>query len=57
MATFRAKIRWGRPRKRENKKKIVPKRFYHTRNRKFNKKSKKIEKIKKTALWLLFKQK
>ena len=57
MASFRAKIRWGRPRKRENKKKIVPMSFYHTRNRKFKKKSKKIEKIKKTALWLLFKQK
>ena len=58
MASFQAKIGWERQRMRENKKKIVPMSSYQTRNRKFKKiKNKKIEKIKKTPLWLLFKQK
>ena len=55
MASLQAKISWERPRKRENKKKIVLMSSYKTRNRKF--KSKKIEKTKKTPLWHLFKPK
>ena len=47
MASFRAKIRWGSPRKRKNKKKIVPMSSYPTSNREFQKNSKKSEKIKK----------
>ena len=47
MASFRAKICWGRLRKRENKKKkIVAMSSYPTRNSKFPKNSKKIQKIK-----------
>ena len=54
MASFQAKICWGRPRKREKKtkkkeqkKKIIPMSSYPTRHRKFEKNSKKIQKIKK----------
>ena len=43
MASFQAKIGWKRPRKRENKNS----RSYTTRNRKFQKNCKKIQKIKK----------
>ena len=45
MGSFRAKICRGRPRKGE--KKIVPMSSYPTRNRKFQKNSKKIQKTKK----------
>ena len=45
MGYFRAKICWGRPRKGE--KKIVPMSSYPTCNRKFQKNSKKFQKIKK----------
>ena len=48
MALFKAKIDWKRLRKRENKKyRFVSFRPYPTRNRKFYKNSKKIEKMKK----------
>ena len=48
MASFQAKIGWKRQRKRENKNcRFVPFRSYPTRNRKFQKNSNKIEKIKK----------
>ena len=56
MASFQPKISWGRLRKCK-KKKIVQMSSYPTRNRKFQKNSKKIHKIKKTPLWLLFKLK
>ena len=46
MASFQAKIGWKRIRKREIKN-IVSFRPYPTRNRKFQKNSKKIQKIKK----------
>ena len=46
MASFQAKIGLKRPRYRENKI-IVPFHSYPTRNRKFQKNSKKIQKIKK----------
>ena len=46
MASFQAKIGWKRQRKRQ-KKIIVPFRSYPTRNRKFQKNSKKILKIRK----------
>ena len=46
MASFQAKIGWKRPRKRK-KKFIGPFRSSATRNRKFQKNSKKIKKIKK----------
>ena len=46
MASFQAKIGLKRPRYRENKI-IVPFHSYPTRNRKFQKNSKKIKKIKK----------
>ena len=45
MASFQPKISWERPIKRK-KKKIVPMSSYPTRNRKFQKNSKKIQKIK-----------
>ena len=45
MASFQAKIGWNRPRKRENKI-IIPFRSYPKRNRKFQKNSRKIRKIK-----------
>ena len=48
MASFKAKIGWKRQRKRENKV-IVPFRTNITRNRKFQKNSKKIQKIKNTT--------
>ena len=44
MASFQAKIRWERLRKREKKKKIVPISSYSTRNREFQKNSKNIQK-------------
>ena len=48
MATFQAKIGWKTQRKRENKNfHSVPSRFYPTRNRKFQKNRKKIQKVKK----------
>ena len=48
MDTFQAKIGWNSPRKRENKNyRSVPFRSNPTRNRKFQKNSKKIQKIKK----------
>ena len=46
MASFQPKISWERPIKRK-KKKIVPMSSYPTRNRKFQKNSKKIQKFKK----------
>ena len=46
MASFQAKIGWKMP-ERENIKSIIPFRFYPTRNRKFQKNSKKIQKFKK----------
>ena len=57
MASCRAKIRWERPRKGENKKKIVLMSSYLNCNREFQKNSKKFQKIKKTPLRLLFKPK
>ena len=45
MTSFHTKTGWGRPRKRE--KKNVPISSYPTRNREFQKNSKKIQKIKK----------
>ena len=48
MDSFKAKIGWNSPRKRENKNyRSVPFRSNPTRNRKFQKNSKKIQKIKK----------
>ena len=47
MASFQAKRGWERPRKREKKKIIVPMSSYPTQNRKFQKNSKKIQKIRK----------
>ena len=48
MASFQAKMSWEMLRKRENKKKkIVPTSSYSTRKRKFQKTSKKIQKIRK----------
>ena len=47
MASFQAKRGWKRPRKRKNKKyRSVPFRSYPSRNRKFQKNCKKIEKTK-----------
>ena len=46
MASFQVKIGWEWPRKREMKR-IVPMSSYKTRNRKFQKNSKKIQKFKK----------
>ena len=47
MASFQAKIGWRTQRKRENKNcRFVLFRFYPTRNRKFQKNSNKIQKIK-----------
>ena len=61
MASFPVKISGGRPRKRENKKKIVHMSSYKTRNRKLKKKiAKKLTKFKKekkTLLRHLFKPK
>ena len=47
MVSFQAKIGWKLPRMKEKKKKIFPMSFYLTRNRKFQKNSKKIQKNKK----------
>ena len=48
MALFQAKVGWKRLGKRENRKyRSVPFHSYPTRNRKFKKSSKKIQKIKK----------
>ena len=47
LATFQAKISREWPRKREKKKKIIPRSSFPTRNRKFQKSSKKIQKIRK----------
>ena len=50
MASLQAKISWEKQRKRENKnknKKIVPTSSYLTRNRKYEKNNKKIQKIRK----------
>ena len=47
MASFQAKISWERPRKSENKKKIVPMSSYLSQNREFQKNSQKIKKIEK----------
>ena len=48
MASFQAKIDWGRQRKRENKNcRSIPFRSYTTHNRKFQKNSNKIQQIKK----------
>ena len=58
MASFKAEIGWKRPRKRENKNyRSVPLCSYPTRNRKFQKNSKKIQKIKKKPLWFHFNRK
>ena len=58
MDSFQAKIGWNSPRKRENKNyRSVPFRSNPTRNRKFQKNSKKIQKIKKIPLWIHFKPK
>ena len=46
MASVQAKIDWKKPRKRENKKKIVLMSSYPPQNREFPKNSKKIQKIK-----------
>ena len=48
MASFQSKIGWKMPRRRKNKNcRSVPFRSYTTRNGKFQKNSKKIEKVKK----------
>ena len=58
MASFQAKIGWKRPRNGENKNcRFVPFRSNSMRNRKFQKKSQKIQKIKKLPLWHHFKPK
>ena len=46
MASFQAKVGCERPRKKENKK-IIPMGSHQTRNRKFQKNYKKIQKIRK----------
>ena len=51
MVSFQAKIDWGRPRKGDNKNY----RSVQTRNIKFQKNSRTIQKIKKIPLWLHFK--
>ena len=50
MASFHAKIGWERPRKIENKKKIVPMSSYPTWNREFQKIAKKFKKLKNTIM-------
>ena len=57
MASFQAKIDWGRQRKRENKNcRSVPFRSYTTPNRKLQKNSKKIRKIEKDHYGLISSQ-
>ena len=57
MASFQGKIGWKRPRKGENKNyHSVPFRSYTTRNRKFEKNGKKIQKIKKYHYGFISKQ-
>ena len=57
MASFQAKIGWKMPRKRKNKNyRSVPFRSYTTRNRKFQKNSKNIQKIKKYLYGFLSRQ-
>ena len=46
MASFQAKISWERPKRRKKKKKVLMT-SYPTRNRKFQKKNKKIQNFKK----------
>ena len=54
MASFQAKIHRGRQRKRENKNcRSIPFRSHTTRNRKFQKNSNKIQKIKKDHCGLI----
>ena len=51
MASFQDKIGWKTQKNRENKNcHSVPFRSYHTRNRKFQKNSKRIQKIKNTTM-------
>ena len=51
MASFQGKIGWKKPRKRKNKNyRSVPFRSYTTRNRKFQKNSKKIKNFKNTIM-------
>ena len=55
MASFQVIIGWKRPRKSENKNyRSVPFRSYPTRNRKFQKNSRKIQKFKKNTLMASF---
>ena len=57
MASFQAKIGWKRQRKRKSKNySSVPFRSYTTRNRKFQKNSKKIQKVKKYLYGLISSQ-
>ena len=57
MAPFQAKIGWKMPRKKENKNyRSVPFRYYPTRNRKFQKNSKKISKTKKQCFGFISSQ-
>ena len=57
MASFQGKIDWKRSRKGENKNyRSVPFRSYTTRNRKFEKNGKKIQKIKKYQYGFISKQ-
>ena len=57
MVSFPGKIGWKRPRKGENKNyRSVPFRSYTTRNRKFEKNGKKIQKIKKYHYGFISKQ-
>ena len=57
MASFQEKIGWKRLRKEENKNyRSVPFRSYTTRNRKFEKNGKKIQKIKKYHYGFISKQ-
>ena len=58
MYSFQAKIGWKKMRKGKNKNyHSVPFRSFPTRNRKFQKNSKKVQRIKKIPLWLHFKPK
>ena len=58
MASFQAKIGWKTQRKRENKNcRFVLFRSYPTRNRKFQKNSKKIQQVKKNTIMASFEAK